>query len=52
MIERIAPESQMIEETDSLGISAHSFEGAMRAALREKGMGGMEMLFLPCVGTC
>ena len=51
-MERVAPESQIIEETDSLGISACSFEGAMRVALREEGMGGMEMLFLPCVGTC
>ena len=42
-MERLAQESQMIEETDSLGISAHSFEGAMRAALREEGMGHMEI---------
>ena len=49
-MERLAPEFQMMEETDSLGISALSLEGAMRAALRE-GMGGMEMLLLPCVGA-
>ena len=48
-MERLAPESQMMEETDSLGISPLSLEGAMRAALRGKGWGGMEMLFLPRV---
>ena len=50
-MERLAPESQMMEETDSLGISALSLEGAMRGALRGEGIDGMEMLFLPCVGT-
>ena len=50
-MERLAPESQMMEETDSLGISAPSLKGAMRAALRGEGWGGMEMLLLPCVGT-
>ena len=48
-MERLAPESQMMEETDSLGISPLSLEGAMRAALRGEGWGGMEMLFLPRV---
>ena len=48
---RLVPESQMKEETGSLGISALSLEGAMRAALRGEGMGGMEMLLLPYVGT-
>ena len=33
-----------MEETDSLGISALSLEGAMSAALRDEGWGGMEML--------
>ena len=50
-MERLAPESQMMEETDSLGISALSLEGAMSGALRGEGIDGMEMLFLPCVGT-
>ena len=49
-MKRLVPESQMIEETDSLGISALSLEGAMSAALRGEGWGGMEMLLLPCVG--
>ena len=38
---RLAPESQMMEETDSLGISALSLEGAMRGALRAEGMDGI-----------
>ena len=37
--------------TDSLGISTLSLEGAIKAALRGEGMGGMEMLLLSCVGT-
>ena len=41
------PESLMMEEMDSLGISALSLEGATRAALRGEGMGGV----FPCVGT-
>ena len=45
-MERLALESQMMEETDSLGISALSLEGAMRAALRGEGRGGMEMLLV------
>ena len=48
-MERLAPESQMMEETDSLGISALSLEGAMSVALRGACWGGMEMLLLPCV---
>ena len=36
-MERLAPESQMMEETDSLGISALSFEDAMSAALTGEG---------------
>ena len=51
VMERLAPDSEMTEETDSLGISALSLEGAMRSALRGEGWGGMEMLILPCVGT-
>ena len=47
----LVPESQMMEETDSLGISALSLEGAIRAALRGEQMGGIEMLLLRCVGT-
>ena len=43
-MERLAPELHMMEETDSLVISAHCLEGAMWAALRGEGMGGMEML--------
>ena len=43
----VAPESQMMEETDSLGISSLRLEGTMRAALRGEGMGGMEMMLLP-----
>ena len=31
------------------GISALNLEGTMREALRGEGMGGMEMLLLPCV---
>ena len=50
-MERHAPESQMMEETDCLGISALSFKGAMSAALRGEGWGGMEMMLLPCVGN-
>ena len=50
-MERLAPESQMLEETDSMGISALSLEGTIRAALRGEGMGAMEILLLPCVGT-
>ena len=51
-MERLSPESRMIEETDSLGISALGLEGAMNAALRGEGWGGMEMFLLPGVGTC
>ena len=47
---RLAPESQMMEETDFLGISALSLEGAMSTALRGEGWGGMEMLLLRCIG--
>ena len=50
-LERLAPESKMMEETDSLGISGLSLEGAMSVALRGEGLGGMEMLLWPCVGT-
>ena len=50
-MERLAPESQLMEETDSLGISALSLESAMSASLRGQGRGGMEMFRLPCVGT-
>ena len=50
-MDMLAPESQMMEETDSLGISALSLEGAMSAALRGEGWGGMEMLLVPCVGN-
>ena len=50
-MERLAPDSQMMEETDLLGISALSLEGAMSAALRGEGWGGTEMLLLPCVGN-
>ena len=49
-MERLAPKSQMMEETDSLGISALSLEGAMGAALRGEGWGGMEMLILAVWG--
>ena len=38
VMERLAPESQMMEETHSLGISALNFEGAIG-----EGMGGMEI---------
>ena len=51
VMERLASESKMMEETDYLGISAHSLEGAMRAALRGDSMDGMEMLLFPSVGT-
>ena len=51
MKQRLAPESQMMVETDSLGISALSLEGAIRAALQGEGWGGVEMLLFPCVGT-
>ena len=51
LMERLAPESQMMEESDSLGMSALSLEGAMRAALRGEGWGGMEMSLLHAVGT-
>ena len=50
-MERLTPETQMIEETDTLGISAHSFQCAMRAALTGEDMGCMEILVLPCVGN-
>ena len=51
-MERLAPESQMMEEKiDSVSISALSLEGAIRAALRGEGMGGMEMSIMPYVGT-
>ena len=49
VMERLVPESQMLEEMDSLGISALSLEGTIREALRGEGMGGMEMLLLRCV---
>ena len=45
------PESQMMEETDSLGISALCLEGGIRAALKGEGMDDMEMLLLHCVRT-
>ena len=51
-MERLVPESQMMEETDSLGISALRLVGVNRAALRWEGMVGMEMLLLPYVGSC
>ena len=36
VMKRLAPESQMIEETDSLGISGHSFEGGHAGSLERR----------------